>query len=164
MEEVKIKIDSKSYDDTSEDVDREEQKWESKGEDYVKSIQAECDKKSQIYNDASHHCKNKYNRYSVPTIVIPIIMGVASSYIPNDYQYITGTTMSFVGILNGLNTFYNYGKKSERFNEYSGKYGELSATISIELSKPKKFRTQLDVFTERISTRKLSLDATAPFI
>ena len=163
MEPLKIKVDSKSS-DTSEDIDREEQKWEVKGEAYIKSLQDECNKKSQIYNDASHKCKSKYNRYSIPTIAIPLLMGVANTYIPAEYEYVNTITMCCVGILNGLNTFFNHGKMTERYGEYAGKYAELSQQIAIEFSKPRKHRVQLDVFTERISTKKLSLDASAPFI
>ena len=175
--EVKIKIDSKTS-ETSEDADREEMKWQNKGEHFITDIMDYCDKQSNIYNIESHKCKKKYNLYSIPTIIIPLLLAVVLPIIPNDaflhvkkeginlsYNSVINTGfMSFVAILNGLNTFYNFGKKSERYNEYSGKYAELSQQIAVELSKPKKFRTQLDVLTERVITKKIGLDATAPYI
>lgn len=175
MEEVKIKIDSKTS-ETSEDADREEMKWQNKGEHFITDIMDYCDKQSNIYNIESHKCKKKYNLYSIPTIIIPLLLAVVLPIIPNNsmkdsiginlsYNSVINTGfMSFVAILNGLNTFYNFGKKSERYNEYSGKYAELSQQIAVELSKPKKFRTQLDVLTERVITKKIGLDSTAPYI
>ena len=167
--DVKIKIDSKTS-ETSEDADREEMKWQNKGEQFITDIMDYCDKQSNIYNIESHKCKKKYNLYSIPTIIIPLLLAVVLPIIPNDAflhvkkENINTGFMSFVAILNGLNTFYNFGKKSERYNEYSGKYAELSQQIAVELSKPKKFRTQLDVLTERVITKKIGLDATAPYI
>ena len=73
--EVKIKIDSKTS-ETSEDADREEMKWQNKGEQFITDIMDYCDKQSNIYNIESHKCKKKYNLYSIPTIIIPLLLAV----------------------------------------------------------------------------------------
>lgn len=149
---------------SSEDVSRQEMKWTDNQEAFIRKLQADCKNKSIQYDAASHTTKKRYNQFSIPTIIIPIIMSVVSPHLTDEYKVINAISLAFVGVLNGIQSFYNYGKKSSLFNEYSGRYNELFNSIDIELSKPKRHRVQLDVYLERISQKKGDLDATSPFL
>lgn len=150
--------------DSSEDDDRLEMKWTNKQENYIDEVKRLCEQKSKMYDIASHKCKRKYNFYSLPTIVIPLLLSVVNPYISNQYEIIQSSGMALVSILTGLNTFYNYGKKCERYNEYASKYDEIVNDIDLEMSKPKRYRTACDVYLERVKIRKNQTDNSAPFI
>jgi len=165
-EEVEIFIpkDKRTPSESSKDNDREEMPWESKQEEFIDKIKNNCIQLSNQHGYASKSHKKKYIRYSIPAIVLPIVCGAVSNLIPTDYEYINGITLSLTGILTGINTFFNHGKKTEKHNEYAGRYAELAGFIDSELCKPKKFRVQLDVFMERCVQKKNDLDSNAPML
>ena len=169
-EQVTIHIeednDSSDSKKTSESVDREreEQPWTEKSEKFIRKIQQDCMDKAHAYDKASRSSKNKYTRYALPGVVLPIVMSVVSPHLPPDYKYVDGIALASIAVLNGLSTFFNFGKKFSQYNEFAGKYSDLASYIEVEMSKPKRFRTALDVYLERCSVRKGDLDGNAPFL
>ena len=165
-EEVAIFIpkEKRTPSESSKDADREEMPWSHSQEDFIDKIKDNCLKLSNEHTVASKSHKKKYIRYSVPAIVLPIVCGAISNLIPKDYEYINGITLSLTGILTGINTFFNHGKKTEKHNEYAGRYSELAGFIATELSKPKKFRIQLDVYLERVTRKFNDLNNSAPML
>jgi hypothetical protein len=91
-------------------------------------------------------------------------MSVVSQHLPVEYNYVDSIALASISVLNGLNTFHNWGKKFTSFNEFAGKYSDLAGYIDVEMSKPKRFRIALDVFLERVTTKKSFLDGNAPFL
>jgi hypothetical protein len=171
LEDVRIHIkqheveDSKNSDSSSkDDPNRTEMPWDGKREDFVWKIHKDCLEKSSSYDAASRSAKKKYTRYALPGVVVPIIMSVVSPHLPQDYNYIDGIALAGIAVLNGLNTFHNWGKKFTSFNEFAGKYADLAGYIDVEMSKPKRYRVALDVFLERVTTKKAFLDGNAPFL
>jgi hypothetical protein len=162
---INIKEDSKKSDSSSkDDPNREEMPWDSKREEYIWKIHKDCLQKSAAYDAASRSAKKKYTRYALPGVVVPIIMSVVSPHLTQDYNYVDGIALAGIAVLNGLNTFFNFGKKFSNYNEFAGKYAELAGYIDVEMSKPKKHRVALDVFLERVTTKKSFLDGNAPFL
>lgn len=162
---INIKEESKKSDSSSkDDPNREEMPWDTKREDFVWKIHTDCLEKSSAYDTASRSAKKKYTRYALPGVVVPIVMSVVSPHLPQDYSYVDGIALAGIAVLNGLNTFFNFGKKFSNYNEFSGKYADLAGYIDVEMSKPKRFRVALDVFLERVSTKKAFLDNNAPFL
>ena len=165
-EEVAIFIpkEKRTPSESSKDDDRLEMPWMAKQEEFILKIKEQCDELSKQHTVASKSHKKKYIRYSVPAIVLPIVCGAISNLIPKDYEYINGITLSITGILTGINTFFNHGKKTEKHNEYAGRYAELAGFIATELSKPKKFRIQLDVYLQTVTGKYNDLNNSAPML
>lgn len=164
-EEVRIHVeDDKEDSKESEDRNREEQLWTDKSEKFIRKIQQDCLDKAKAYDQASRSSKKKYTRYALPGVVLPVIMSVISPHLPVEYKYVDGIALASIAILNGLNNFQNYGKKFSNYNEFAGKYSDLASYIEVEMSKPKRFRTSIDVYLERCSVRKSDLDNSAPFL
>ena len=162
---INIKEDSKKSDSSSkDDPNREEMPWDSKREEFIWKIHKDCLQKSSAFDSASRSAKNKYTRYALPGIIVPIIMSVVSPHLPTEYNYVDSIALASISVLNGLNTFHNWGKKFTSYNEFAGKYSELAGYIDVEMSKPKKHRTAIDVFLERVTTKKSYLDGNSPFL
>ena len=169
LEEVRIHIedDNESGDSKkseSVDRDREEQPWDEKSEKFIRKIQQDCSDKAQAYDRASRSAKKKYTRYALPGVVVPIVMSVVSPHLPTEYKYIDGISLASRAVLNGLSTFFNFGKKFSNYNEFCSKYSELVSYVDVELSKPKRHRIALDIFVERLTTKKGDLDSNSPFL
>jgi hypothetical protein len=163
MSEVKIHIPvDTERSESSEDADREEMKWENKQEQYVTQLRDDCLNLSNQHNVASLNNKRRYIRFSLPVIILPLLLGTVSQFVPSGYEYINNVGLTFTGVLNGVNTFYNYGKKATIHNEFAGKYAELAGYISTELVKPKRHRIALDVFLEKITTKLNDINNSAP--
>ena len=162
--EIYIPKEKRTPSESSKDDDREEMPWEHKQEEFIEKIKDNCLKLSNEHSIASKSHKKKYIRYSIPAIVLPIVCGAISNLIPTDYEYITGITLSLTGILTGINTFFNHGKKTEKHNEYAGRYAELAGFIATELCKPKKFRIQLDVYLQTVTGKFNDLNNSAPML
>ena len=160
MSEIILDIDSTS----SEDKERIEQPWEHKSEQFIVDLKFVCTENATLFNSASHRAKKKYNLLAIPVIILPLICSIFINRLDKNKDLINSVLLCMIGIINGLSTFFNYGKKYMEFNEYSGRYTELSNIISVELSKSKKYRMALDVFLERITLKKQQLDSNAPYI
>ena len=166
-EEVRIHIPHSVPEEESEsslDNERTEMPWESKQEQFILKIKEQCDELSKQHEIVSKSHKKRYIRYSVPSIVLPIVFGAVSNFIPTEYDFVSGVALSVTGILTGINTFFNHGRKCERHNEYSGRFAELAGYISTELCKPKKYRVQLDVYLERVTRKFNDLNNSAPML
>ena len=161
---INIKEDSKKSDSSKDDPNRQEMPWDGKREEFIWKIHTDCLEKSAAYDAASRSAKKKYTRYALPGVVVPIIMSVVSPHLPQDYNYVDGIALAGIAVLNGLNTFFNFGKKFSNYNEFAGKYADLAGYIDVEMSKSKKYRIALDVFLERVTTKKAFLDNNAPFL
>ena len=66
------------------------------------------------------------------------------------------------GMLSGVNMFLNFSKKEQLFGEYSNKYKELQTIIEFQLTKKKRYRLDVDVFSERIKQVYLELNKNSP--
>ena len=66
------------------------------------------------------------------------------------------------GGLVGVNTVFNFAQKYQAHEEYENRFTELCVYIEKEMSKPKAFRIQCDVYLETISSQLNRLTAGAP--
>jgi len=169
LDEIHINVkheveDSKNSNSSSKDGPRTEMPWDSKREDFVWKIHKDCLEKSAAFDAASRSAKKKYTRYALPGVVVPIVMSVVSPHLPTEYNYVDGIALAGIAVLNGLNTFFNFGKKFSNYNEFGSKYSDLAGYIDVEMSKSKMYRIALDVFLERVTTKKSFLDANSPFL
>jgi len=96
--------------------------------------------------------------------VLPLILANTANHIPDDFTIVEPLGLTFVAIINGLKTLFNFSKKTEVHNVFSGKYSELSDDISTQLSRGKRFRVAYDVYLERITTKLRDLEGTAPML
>jgi hypothetical protein len=158
--------DSRDEDDTSEskDDERSEMPWTSKQEAYVIRIKNECSELQNEHNVLAHNHKRKYILFSIPSIVLPLLLSTTNELLTGNYSYISTIGMMTTGIVSGLNTFFNHGKRYENHNNFAGKYEELAGEIESTLAKNKRYRTQCDVYMETIKNKYAQLNASAPMI
>lgn len=159
MEEIKIKIDSKSS-DTSEDVVRYEEGWDTEKQQYLKNIMNDCSDLSNRHISASSYNKKKYICFSIPTIIIPLVISNISIFFTVDY--LTPICLTSVSVLNGISVLLNFSKNAELHLQYGGLYSDLGAEISTILVRSKKFRPPFDITLQKITGKKREIDSNAP--
>ena len=79
MDHEKINTDSKSS-DTSEDISRVEESWTTENQQFLKNIRNNCLELSDRHGIASHYNKKKYICFSIPTIILPLIVANLSIF------------------------------------------------------------------------------------
>ena len=158
VEEYEEDDDSKQ----SEDTVRSEEKWDEKKENFFKKIKEDCLSRSDTHNTISHKNKKRYMWASIPATVIPLALVNLDIFVPQKEVQMVGLTL--VSIINGVNTLYNFSKKCETHNTFSGKYADLASEIDKILIRKKKYRQPFDVLLEKITTKKRNLDDSAPYV
>lgn len=146
---------------SQDDLNRKELLWEKREEKIFFKWLENCRIKSKKHDNKSKLCKIKYGVCSIPSITIPIIVSGLSSTISCDSTE-NSILMMITALFTCINTFFNYGKRQEKHEQYSNKYFELANEIESELSKPKRHRIACDVYMEKIKQKYNNLHATEP--
>jgi hypothetical protein len=161
MEDFKVDFTPPSNKSSEDDINRKELLWEKREEQLLLKW---CDniKQKAINHKAKALTNTKiYHITSIPVIIIPLVIGGINGLV--DIAPITfSILMIFSSIIAGVNTFFNFAKKSILHFEFEGKYNELHVSIEKELSIPKIHRTAADVFLERIQQTYNHLNNYAP--
>lgn len=155
---------SKSDSDTAtsqDDLYRKELLWEKREEKIFIKWLENCKIKSEKHERKYKICKIKYGICSIPAITIPIVVSSLNSTISCDGLE-NSILMMITALFTCINTFFNFGKRQEKHEQYSNKYFELANEIETELSKPKRHRISCDVYMEKIKQKYNFLHATEP--
>lgn len=150
--------------DISRDKIREPELWSNSTERYLIKLKNICDIKSEKHYISSKKNKKYYKYTSIATIILPLILANTETYIPTDEHYIKTILLTSISIINGIKTLFNFGRKCEIHDKYSGKYSHISTEIAKQLARKKRFRISMDSFLERITTSLNYIDENAPML
>jgi hypothetical protein len=132
-----------------DDENRKELLWEKREERILRKWCNDCMNRSIRHDVKGKKNKVLFGVFGIPTMLIPIILGGISSFIPcHSLSYSLG--IMGTGLFSGISVFFNFGKKEQLHFEYQNKFLELSNEIDAELSKPKRHRIACDVYMEKI--------------
>ena len=132
-----------------DDDQRKELLWERREESLLLQWCEDCKSRSGQHEKKGNLNKTKFGLFSIPSILIPIILGGVSSVVPC-HSLIYSLGMMSAGLLGGINAFFNFGKKESEHFEFMNRFFELANEIESELSKPKRHRIACDVYVEKI--------------
>ena len=145
---------------SSDDPLRKELLWEEREEIYIRGVAAVCSDKFAKHNTYAGCYRLYYSAYGLPAAVLPLIATAAVEYVPQ--KYIITILMLGAAICSAVNTFLDFGRKSQKHEDYAGRYGSLVAEIDGQLCRPKVGRIACDVMLERVKERYSALNMTAP--
>jgi hypothetical protein len=163
IEQNPLKLDSTDSSQSYDDPMRKELLWERREEILIYNWSADASLRSSKHDMLAKKNKILYGAMTVPSIIIPIMLGGFTSIIPPQ-SIVYAICMMFSGVLVGVAAFFNFGKKEQLHHEYAGKFFELTTEISSELSKPKCHRPACDVYLEKIKNKYQSLVTMSPHI
>ena len=166
--EICIEVEGESSTDSTKsnrsvDVERKEEQWTERSENYLKRIKDECQHKANVHSVISHKSKKYYQLTALPITILPLIL-VNIDYFAPQQKEVQTAGLTLVSILSGINTLYNWSKKCEAHNTAAGKYADLCVEIEKILVRGKAYRQAWDVTLEKISTKYRELDSAAPYV
>jgi hypothetical protein len=149
--------------ETSDNVHREPLLWTTSIEATFKEWQSKC-----LNNAGKHSAKSKlykivYYSLSIPTAIIPFVAAIFSDDVSSNTLVIKITLM-LVGVLSAVQSIINPGAKFQSHNEYYSKYNQLAVEITKELVKPQRYRTEADVYLQKIMSEYNDLNRHAPSV
>jgi len=147
--------------DSLDDPYRRELLWRQSIDDIVTKTREEADIASKAHSVAAKKARNLYNLFGLPTVLIPVLGSLVSTYddVP---QLVITTLLLLTGLLSAGQNFMNFGRKSQTHYEYAARWMDISSNIQYEMAKPKQDRTAADVFIERLRNRTAALRAGEP--
>ena len=150
------------------DSNRVEMSWSDNIEERLNMIIEESKDKS-IKHISHAKCKKRlYYITSSVSIIIPFVITFINavnetSYYKHDYELMNIVLIMLSGVVNSLNTFFNWGKKHGDHDIASIRYSELKNEVETVLIVKRRYRSPADVtlrnFTNQIQAlNKYSID------
>ena len=148
------------------DTPRLEEPWSTETENMLSSWSSECLSVSSRHARQGKRCKQLFAYCSVPGLLLSVVMGGVTGVFADDpyIQYVNMIGFISLGIFQGVNSFFNFGKKEQCHFEYATRYSEIATNVHAELVKSRAFRVPADVFMTQIRMCKQQLDRNAPVI
>lgn len=160
-EDVQIDLTPNSNNSSKDDPNRRELLWDRREEKIFREWIIQSKKKVDFHQNKAKSCKIKNACLSIPAILIPIISSGLSGILPCSSME-NSILMMIVGILNCVDTFFDYGRRREKHEVFSNRYFSLINEVESELSKPKRDRVACDVYLEKIKQMYNTLHLTEP--
>ena len=131
----------------------ERRDWDESSEDYIISLRKKCLERRAFCYQKSLEKRRAHRRLAVPVVIIPIIMTPIAQMdeceIPA-VKYILTVVFIIISILNAVNTYFDYSRKSEQLLQNRYKYDEILEEIEYQMSKPQQFRTNVNVMMSNL--------------
>lgn len=147
---------------SKDDSQRKELLWERREEEHLRKIAGECSALSKRHDAKATRCRWYYRAFGLPAAILPLIGSAIVEYVPHEFSYVVTIIMLLAAVSSALNTFLDWGRKSQRHLDYAGRYGELVNEIDSQLCRPKAGRIACDVMLERVKERFGYLNLSAP--
>lgn len=144
-----------------DNVERRELLWEKREEQLLTLWARQIEQKRSKHYKKGGLYRNLYYVFGIPGTILPLIAASLNGVLEMAPLTISACLV-FSGIISGINTFVNFGKKEQQYFEFSSKYSELGISIEKELSIPKSHRVAADVFLERVQNTLNSINTNAP--
>jgi hypothetical protein len=126
-----------------DDANRIEMRWSDRLSKQLEIWLSEIKTAAKSHNSAAKKCKSRYRMLSIPAAIIPLIVGVLSSYIPDGI--IIPILLVISAILTTINGSMNYGSLMSRHYTTEFRYSNLVRKIEYTLAQPKTARQDPDV-------------------
>lgn len=150
------------------DSHKREVHWSTQLEDLIAQEGEKCRGLAWIHQHAEQEAGKKNNRIMLPVIVLSTLSGTASvgssSLFGNSYisSIVIGLVSISVGILNTINSYFAYAKKSEAHRIAYLHYSKLFTWVSVELSLPREERMDAEDMLKHLRAEMERLAETTP--
>jgi hypothetical protein len=156
---MEINVDSTSLDDPS----REELLWSTRSEDLCAGWVEDSRNRSKQHGRLANKFKCKAQIFGFLNILLPLLLASSTPFI-GEYTIMYQVLLFIVSLSAGTTALFKYEHKYCKHGEYENKYLELVDDILSEISRPKAYRLQCDVFIERCKNNHNKLVSSSPDI
>ena len=147
-----------------DDAARKELLWEEREEVLVKKIAAQCSTSADRHTEKARKFKRFFVLLGLPGALLPLVAAALGDIFKDqaDMGKYMQVALLVSGILSGIGTFFNFGKKLQVHFDTAGKYAELQLFIDTEMCKPRSMRMACDAFLVLSTNKFSSLNLQAP--
>lgn len=142
--------------------------WSNQLEDLIAQEGEKCRGLAWIHQRAEHEAGRKNNMIMLPVIILSTLSGTASVGSAamfgdqNVSSIIIGLVSISVGILNTVNSYFAYAKRSEAHRIAYLHYSKLFTWVSVELSLPRNERINAEDMLKQLRSEMERLAETTP--
>ena len=142
--------------------------WSNQLEDLIAQEGEKCRGLSWIHQKAEQETSKKNTRIMLPVIVLSTLSGTASvgsSVLFGDTNIsniVIGLVSISVGILNTINSYFGYAKRSEAHRIAALHYAKLFSFVSVELALPREERMNPEDMLKQVRSEMERLSETTP--
>jgi hypothetical protein len=146
------------------DESRDEEPWDTPQEKLLIEWRDASRSSATAHEQSARLCKKKNIWFGLPSLMIPMLMAPLSGALKDNdnISFIETAAFMTTAITSAMVQFFNFSGKTEKHFAFSARYADLVTDIDQELSKPRHFRQQVDVFTLRIKMIYDGLNRSAP--
>ena len=141
MEQINLNVRDS---DSSDDVSREEMKWNDKNSNLLVQWRDKCSENCIGHGKKAQKYKSLYVWFGLPSVLIPLTIGILQPYL-REYEIILSLLMVLSGSFSALTTFFDFSRKRSRHLESENNYNKLDLKIQSILAVPKRNRNACDV-------------------
>jgi hypothetical protein len=144
---------------------RLDEPWTIENEELLQEWAAKCIFASNKHDAQGKIDKHRYRAWAIPNMILTVVMsGLSGALNADEYytKYITIGAFVTSGLITGISSLYNFGKSQEKHFNFSTNYAEIALEIKSELTKGRPFRTQADVFSQKMMMKFENLNRNAP--
>ena len=146
---------------TEDNLFREPMLWTTEIEGVLLKWNSKCLANVHIHARNGLWYMRLYTLFAIPASVIPLSLASLSSVLdPNHLVFLLGMVIS--GALSTIVGVINPGGFAQLHRSFEAQYSELATEITKELVKPPGYRTEADVFLQRVLDRFNYLNNLAP--
>ena len=153
-------------DDNLRNINLVEEQYTEHSEALLKHWLKQAKDNSKAHNAKGRSFKKKHEWFGLPATLLPIIYSPIAGLLADEegVEVASVAVLIATGILSGVHTFFDFGRKSQKHFEYEARYSDLYTTIIVELSKKRELRIKVDRFVEMIQSKIDTLGANAPLL
>lgn len=143
-----------------------EEPYTQKNEALLKEWMDEARSLSSKHNEKGRYYKYWHERIGFPATLLPVVYSPISGLLSNEpnIEIANVAVLITTGVLTGIHTFFDLGRKSQLHFDYENRYMDVCTTIRVELEKEPRFRMRCDRFIEIIHAKMDNLGASAPLL
>lgn len=135
-----------------------------------------CVKASEKHASMARQCRKKFRMVSIPTIVVGTAATALSFFSAggdscgsdgeddNGLKYGIAALTSLVSIMTGINSLYDFNKKTQENILASSQYANLARRTSLQIYLPNESKGQCEVVLTDVSAEYASLCASSPLL
>lgn len=142
-------------------MNKTEEPWTDKICEYFEDLISECELHTDLNNDSGYHFQRKRNQWGVAGTIIPIVsspLTLMTSYATQDTcntitatDYLSCITLLVSGIVAGVNTFYNFGQRTNQHLSVALMFEDIKSEIIMQTRFSAINRPDADVFMMKIN-------------
>ena len=141
-----------------------EEAWTSEAEKLVGGWANDATDKGKKHSERASSHKCLHSIFGLPSILLPVAFATLTPLIDGvpAHMYIQVGSYIAIGVISGINAFYNFDKRASKHEYYASRYNDLANDVRYQLYKSRRFRVASDEFLARIQAKLSALDEKEP--